>query len=59
MEADGQVLLRKARETEAMRCRVAEMEEVKRLMEHQVQDYTIYEVRHNLPSLQSQQTYAE
>ncbi|XP_013145911.1 PREDICTED: coiled-coil domain-containing protein 42 homolog [Papilio polytes] len=43
MEADGQVLLRKARETEAMRCRVAEMEEVKRLMEHQVQDYTIYE----------------
>ncbi|CAK1590581.1 unnamed protein product [Parnassius mnemosyne] len=43
MEADMEVLTRKTRETEAMRKRVAEMEEVKRLMEQQVRDYTIYE----------------
>ncbi|KAL0867508.1 hypothetical protein ABMA27_008291 [Loxostege sticticalis] len=43
MEADSEVLERKTRETEAMRCRVAEMEEVKQLMEKQVKDYTIYE----------------
>ncbi|XP_068623317.1 coiled-coil domain-containing protein 42 homolog [Battus philenor] len=43
MEADTQVLLRKTRETEEMRMRVAEMEQVKQLMEQQVQDYTIYE----------------
>ncbi|CAG4968157.1 unnamed protein product [Parnassius apollo] len=43
MEADTEVLARKTRETEAMRKRVTEMEEVKRLMEQQVRDYTIYE----------------
>lgn len=45
MEADTEVLERKTKETEAMRQRVAEMEEVKQLMEQQVKDYTIYEVR--------------
>lgn len=45
MGEDTQVLIRKTRETEAMRQRVAEMEEVKRLMEEQVRNYTIYEVR--------------
>ncbi|XP_023933727.2 coiled-coil domain-containing protein 42 homolog [Bicyclus anynana] len=54
MEADMEVLERKTRETEAMRQRVVEMEEVKELMEKQVQDYTIYEyylmsVVHNYP----------
>lgn len=44
MEADTEVLQRKTRETEAMRQRVSEMEEVKELMEQQVRDYTIYEV---------------
>lgn len=44
MQADNEVLERKARDTEAMRQRVIEMEEVKKLMEQQVQDYTIYEV---------------
>ncbi|XP_045770983.1 coiled-coil domain-containing protein 42 homolog isoform X1 [Maniola jurtina] len=43
MEADTEVLERKTRETEAMRQRVAEMKEVKQLMEKQVRDYTIYE----------------
>ncbi|XP_037292808.1 coiled-coil domain-containing protein 42 homolog isoform X1 [Manduca sexta] len=43
MEADNEVLVRKTRETEAMRQRVAEMEEVRVLMEKQVKDYTIYE----------------
>jgi preprotein translocase subunit Sec63 len=45
MEADNEVLERKSRETEEMRLRVEEMEEVKQLMEKQVKDYTIYEVR--------------
>ncbi|XP_047538150.1 coiled-coil domain-containing protein 42 homolog [Vanessa atalanta] len=54
MAADNEVLERKTRETEAMRQRVAEMEEVKQLMEKQVHDYTIYEdylmsVVHNYP----------
>ncbi|KAM3959505.1 coiled-coil domain-containing protein 42 homolog [Aphomia sociella] len=54
MEADNEVLERKTRETEAMQRRVAEMEEVKQLMEKQVKDYTIYEdylmaVVHNYP----------
>lgn len=44
MEADLEVLERKSRETEAMRQRVSEMEEVKEMMEQQVKDYTIYEV---------------
>lgn len=44
MEADTEVLERKTKETEAMRQRVTEMEEVKQLMEQQVKDYTIYEV---------------
>lgn len=44
MEADTEVLERKTKETEAMRQRVAEMEEVKQLMEQQVKEYTIYEV---------------
>lgn len=44
MEADNEVLERKSKETEAMRQRVAEMEEVKEMMEKQVKDYTIYEV---------------
>lgn len=44
--ADDLVLLeRKTQETEAMKQRVAEMEEVKALMEKQVQDYAIYEVK--------------
>ncbi|XP_026314614.1 coiled-coil domain-containing protein 42 homolog [Hyposmocoma kahamanoa] len=43
MEADTEVLERKTKETEAMRQRVAEMEEVKQLMEQQVKEYTIYE----------------
>lgn len=38
------MLERKTRETEAMRQRVFEMEEVKEMMEKQVKDYTIYEV---------------
>ncbi|CAG9559327.1 unnamed protein product [Danaus chrysippus] len=54
MEADTEVLQRKTRETDAMRQRVTEMEEVKELMEQQVRDYTIYEdylmsVVHNYP----------
>lgn len=44
MQADNEVLERKTKETEAMRQRVVEMEEVKALMEKQVKDYTIYEV---------------
>lgn len=44
MEADNEVLERKTRETEALRQRVVEMEEVKAMMEKQVKDYTIYEV---------------
>lgn len=44
MQADTEVLERKTKETEAMRQRVIEMEEVKNLMEKQVKDYTIYEV---------------
>lgn len=44
MEADKEVLERKTKETEAMRQRVIEMEAVKKLMEKQVKDYTIYEV---------------
>lgn len=48
MEADNEVLERKSRETEAMRQRVVEMEEVKEMMEKQVKDYTIYEVRRYL-----------
>ncbi|KAG6464996.1 hypothetical protein O3G_MSEX014868 [Manduca sexta] len=47
MEADNEVLVRKTRETEAMRQRVAEMEEVRVLMEKQVKDYTIYEWRYD------------
>ncbi|KAI5633631.1 hypothetical protein NE865_13636 [Phthorimaea operculella] len=43
MEADLEMLERKTRETEAMKQRVAEMQEVKALMEKQVKDYTIYE----------------
>ncbi|XP_004922729.1 coiled-coil domain-containing protein 42 homolog [Bombyx mandarina] len=43
MTADAEVLERKTRETDAMRLRVAEMTEVKELMEKQVKDYTIYE----------------
>ncbi|XP_013188342.1 coiled-coil domain-containing protein 42 homolog [Amyelois transitella] len=43
MAADAEVLERKTRETDAMRERVLEMEEVKALMEKQVKDYTIYE----------------
>ncbi|KAJ0172906.1 hypothetical protein K1T71_011082 [Dendrolimus kikuchii] len=43
MQADNEVLMRKTRETEVMRQRVVEMEEVKQLMEKQVKDYTIYE----------------
>ncbi|XP_075983692.1 coiled-coil domain-containing protein 42 homolog [Anticarsia gemmatalis] len=54
MAADNEVLERKTKETEAMRKRVDEMEEVKQLMEQQVKDYTIYEdylmsVVHNYP----------
>ncbi|CAH0595517.1 unnamed protein product [Chrysodeixis includens] len=54
MQADNEVLERKTRDTEAMRQRVIEMEEVKKLMEQQVKDYTIYEdylmsVVHNYP----------
>lgn len=45
MEADNEVLQRKTRETEAMRQRVVEMDEVRRMMEKQVKDYTIYEVK--------------
>ncbi|KOB64754.1 putative coiled-coil domain-containing protein [Operophtera brumata] len=45
MEADQEVLERKTRETEAMRQRVGEMQEVKEMMEKQVRDYTIYEER--------------
>lgn len=44
MADDNEALERKTRETEAIRQRVAEMEEVKQLMEKQVKDYTIYEV---------------
>ncbi|XP_063368535.1 coiled-coil domain-containing protein 42 homolog [Cydia amplana] len=43
MAADEEALERKTRETEAMRKRVEEMEEVKLMMEKQVKDYTIYE----------------
>ncbi|XP_072934669.1 coiled-coil domain-containing protein 42 homolog [Epargyreus clarus] len=43
MQADAAALERRARETEAMRGRVADMEEVRALMEKQVHDYTIYE----------------
>ncbi|XP_048482465.1 coiled-coil domain-containing protein 42 homolog [Plutella xylostella] len=43
MADDNEVLARKTRETEAMRKRVAEMEEVKQLMEKQVEDYSVYE----------------
>lgn len=43
MAADTEVLKRKTKETEAMLQRVQEMEEVKELMEKQVNDYTIYE----------------
>ncbi|XP_049878957.1 coiled-coil domain-containing protein 42 homolog [Pectinophora gossypiella] len=54
MEEDLIVLDRKTKETEAMRQRVEEMQEVKELMEKQVRDYTIYEdyllsVVHNYP----------
>ncbi|CAG4934052.1 unnamed protein product [Colias eurytheme] len=54
MEADLEMLERKSRETDAMRQRVAEMEEVRGLMEKQVEDYTVYEdylmsVVHNYP----------
>lgn len=58
MADDNEVLARKTRETEAMRKRVAEMEEVKQLMEKQVEDYSVYEVSkvpltkylHNVPT---------
>ncbi|XP_041971433.1 coiled-coil domain-containing protein 42 homolog [Aricia agestis] len=43
MQADLEILDRKTQETEAMKARVVEMEEVKELMEKQVQDYAIYE----------------
>ncbi|XP_073948639.1 coiled-coil domain-containing protein 42 like-2-like isoform X2 [Choristoneura fumiferana] len=43
MAADEEALERKSRETDAMRMRVQEMEEVKLMMEKQVKDYTIYE----------------
>ena len=63
MKADNEVLERKIRETEAMRQRVAEMEEVKGLMEKQVKDYTIYEVSYpilvNLTSQPDRETQAE
>lgn len=44
MKADLEVLERKTRETEAMRQRVIEMEDVRDLMEKQVKAYTVYEV---------------
>ncbi|KAL4711936.1 hypothetical protein ACJJTC_006105 [Scirpophaga incertulas] len=43
MQEDSEALERKTRETAAMKERVAEMEQVKQLMEQQVKDYTIYE----------------
>lgn len=58
MADDNEALERKTRETEAIRQRVAEMEEVKQLMEKQVKDYTIYEVTFNFFIQLGQQTSA-